>query len=144
MRSYFGPPWTDLCKVWCIKVFHHVPLKYSHEMLKCKNENLMTSHFGTLMPNGPCFPWVVKLVSLKQFCSYTPNFAQECSILKITSYLWKFAANLYLGKRFLPILLLRRFCGLFLKNLQRTSALCPTILYTLRCICVIFMNFVTK
>ena len=31
MRPYFGPPWTNSCQIWCVRVFHLVLLKYSHE-----------------------------------------------------------------------------------------------------------------
>ena len=31
MRPYLGPPWTNSCQIWCVRVFHHVLLKYGHE-----------------------------------------------------------------------------------------------------------------
>ena len=31
MWPYLGPPWTNSCKIWCVRVFHHVLLKYGHE-----------------------------------------------------------------------------------------------------------------
>ena len=31
MRPYLGPPWTNSCQIWCVRVFHHVLLKYCHE-----------------------------------------------------------------------------------------------------------------
>ena len=31
MRSYLGPLWTNSCKIWCVRVFRHVLLKYHHE-----------------------------------------------------------------------------------------------------------------
>ena len=31
MRPYLGPPWTDSCQIWCVRVFHHVLPKYGHE-----------------------------------------------------------------------------------------------------------------
>ena len=30
-RPYLGPPWTNSCQIWCMRVFHHVLLKYGHE-----------------------------------------------------------------------------------------------------------------
>ena len=48
MRPYLGPPWTNSCQIWCVRVFHHVLLKYGHENAEMQNENLMTSHFNTL------------------------------------------------------------------------------------------------
>ena len=34
-----------------VRIFHHVVLKYGMKMLKCKKQNLMTSHFRTLCHN---------------------------------------------------------------------------------------------
>ena len=54
MQPYLKPPWTNSCQILCVRVFHHVLLKYGHEnaeMQKTK-ENLMTSHFSTLYPKG--------------------------------------------------------------------------------------------
>ena len=31
MRPYLGPPRTNSCQMWCVRVFHHVLLKYCHE-----------------------------------------------------------------------------------------------------------------
>ena len=31
MWPYLGPPWTNSCQIWCVRVFHHVLLKYCHE-----------------------------------------------------------------------------------------------------------------
>ena len=31
MWPYLGPPWTNSCQIWCVRVFHHVLLKYGHE-----------------------------------------------------------------------------------------------------------------
>ena len=31
MRPYLGPPWTNSCLIWCMRVFHHILLKYGHE-----------------------------------------------------------------------------------------------------------------
>ena len=31
MRPYLGLPWTNSCQIWCVRVFHHVLLKYCHE-----------------------------------------------------------------------------------------------------------------
>ena len=31
MRPYLRPPWTNSCQIWCVRVFHHVLLKYCHE-----------------------------------------------------------------------------------------------------------------
>ena len=31
MSSFIRPLWTDSCKIWCVWVFHHIPLKYGHE-----------------------------------------------------------------------------------------------------------------
>ena len=54
MRPYLGPPWTNSCQIWCVRVFYHVLLKYCHENAEMqKKENLMTSHFSTLL--GLCF-----------------------------------------------------------------------------------------
>ena len=43
-------PWTDSCKIWCVKVFHHVLLNMVMEVLKCRNEKklMRRSHYGTL------------------------------------------------------------------------------------------------
>ena len=34
MRPYLGPPWTNSRQIWCVRVFHHVLLKYGHENAK--------------------------------------------------------------------------------------------------------------
>ena len=31
MRPYLGPPLTNSCQIGCVRVFHHVLLKYRHE-----------------------------------------------------------------------------------------------------------------
>ena len=31
MRPYLGLPWTNSCQIWCVRIFHHVLLKYCHE-----------------------------------------------------------------------------------------------------------------
>ena len=31
MWPYLRPPWTNSCQIWCVRVFHHVLLKYGHE-----------------------------------------------------------------------------------------------------------------
>ena len=31
MQPYLGLPWTNSCQIWCVRVFHHVLLKYCHE-----------------------------------------------------------------------------------------------------------------
>ena len=31
MRPYLGTPRTNSCQIWCVRVFHHVLLKYCHE-----------------------------------------------------------------------------------------------------------------
>ena len=31
MWLYLGPPWINSCQIWCVRVFHHVLLKYGHE-----------------------------------------------------------------------------------------------------------------
>ena len=63
MQPYLRPPWTNSCQIWCVRVFHHVLLKYGHE--KCWNakkkiwwchtsvlyfmpQKLMMSHVSTL------------------------------------------------------------------------------------------------
>ena len=28
---YLGSPWTNSCQIWCVRIFHHVLLKYGHE-----------------------------------------------------------------------------------------------------------------
>ena len=49
MQPYLGAPRTDSCKIWCARVFS-IMCYWSMvmKMLKCKNKNLMTSHYGTL------------------------------------------------------------------------------------------------
>ena len=31
MQPYLGPPSTNSCQIWCVRVFHHVLLKHCHE-----------------------------------------------------------------------------------------------------------------
>ena len=38
MWPYLGPPWTNSCQIWCVRVFHHVLLKYGHENAEICNK----------------------------------------------------------------------------------------------------------
>ena len=66
MLPYIRPPWTNSCQIWCSCCHisgHHEPIHVKFgvwkffimfywnmvmKLLKCKKENLMTSHFSTL------------------------------------------------------------------------------------------------
>ena len=37
MRPYLGPPETNSCQIWYVRVFHHVLLKYCHENAEMQN-----------------------------------------------------------------------------------------------------------
>ena len=37
MQLYLWPPWTDSCKIWCVRVFHH--RVFHHVILKNGHEN---------------------------------------------------------------------------------------------------------
>ena len=57
MRPYLGPPWTNSCQIWCVKVFHHVLLKYDHEnaeMQKSKFDDV-TLQYSILFNGGQDF-----------------------------------------------------------------------------------------
>ena len=36
MQPYLRPSWTDSCQIWCVRLLHHVLLKYGNKMLKYK------------------------------------------------------------------------------------------------------------
>ena len=43
MQPYLGPPQTNSCQIWFVRVFHHVLLKYGHEnaeMQKGKSDDI--------------------------------------------------------------------------------------------------------
>ena len=51
MWPYLRPPWTNSCQIWCVRVFHHVLLKYGHEnaeMQKKKKKKKKKIHDVTL------------------------------------------------------------------------------------------------
>ena len=64
--------WTNInqfsCQIWCVRVFHHVLLKYGHENaeMQKKKENLMTSHFTTLLAAVYCILEV--LLAVQVYC----------------------------------------------------------------------------
>ena len=35
---YLGAPWTSSCQIWCVRVFHHVVLKYGNENAEMKKK----------------------------------------------------------------------------------------------------------
>ena len=49
MQPYLGSPWTDSCRIWCVRVFIMFYWNMVMKMLKCWNKNLMMSHFRTLL-----------------------------------------------------------------------------------------------
>ena len=62
MLPYLGSPLTDSCKIWCVRVFHDVLLKYGQENAEMqKKKILMTSHLGTLYQGLPNLIKVHKL-----------------------------------------------------------------------------------
>ena len=65
MRPYLGPPWTDSCKIWCVRVFHYVLLKCSHEnaeMQKWKFDDVtLRNSIQLKFCSQYCYP----LISLK-------------------------------------------------------------------------------
>ena len=54
MRSYLGPPRTDSCKIWCVRVFHHVLLKYGHENAEMQKGKKWWRHTSVLYTTCPC------------------------------------------------------------------------------------------
>ena len=44
MRPYLEPPWTNSCQIWCVRVFHHVLLKYGNEMKKIKFDDIILQY----------------------------------------------------------------------------------------------------
>ena len=48
MRPYLGPPWTNSCQIWCVRVFHHVLLKYGHENAEMQKKKIWWCHTSVL------------------------------------------------------------------------------------------------
>ena len=61
MRPYLGPPWTNSCQIWCVRVIHHVLLKYCHE--KCWNakKKIWWRHTSVLNSGENGVRWAVIL-----------------------------------------------------------------------------------
>ena len=38
MQPYLGPPWSNSCQIWCVRVFHLVLLKNDHENAEMKKK----------------------------------------------------------------------------------------------------------
>ena len=52
MRPYLGPPWTNSCQIWCVRVFHHVLLKYCHENAEMQKKKIWWRHTSVLYIRG--------------------------------------------------------------------------------------------
>ena len=48
MRPYLGPPWTNSCQIWCVRVFHHVLLKYGHEHAEMQKRKIWWRYTSVL------------------------------------------------------------------------------------------------
>ena len=69
MRPYLGPPWTNSCQIWCVRVFHHVLLKYCHEnaeMQKRKFDDITLQYSICHKEFGFTFKYRVLLHNLSQ------------------------------------------------------------------------------
>ena len=50
MQPYLRPTWTNSCQIWCVRVFHHVLLKYGHENAEMQKRQFddVTLHYSRL------------------------------------------------------------------------------------------------
>ena len=48
VRIYLGPPWTNSCQIWCVRIFHHVLLKYCHENAEMLKKKIWWRHTSVL------------------------------------------------------------------------------------------------
>ena len=102
MQPYLGPPWTNSCQIWCVRVFHHVLLKYGHEnaeMQKRKFDDVTLqysidisqwTHFVPTKCWHETSHWFTPVEDYVKFNRMIVNFwtAVICFLLKATSKLW--------------------------------------------------------
>ena len=76
-----GPPWTNSRQIWCvwgffIMFYWNIVMK----MLKCKKENLMTSHFSTLLIDLDLWNAFCEVSSWGSFLFTLQRQKKECTL----------------------------------------------------------------
>ena len=75
MQPYLGPPWTNSCQIWCVRVFHHVLLKYCHENAEMQKRKFddVTLHYSIFFNCTFFFPeqgFLLQKIQLKTYKKY--------------------------------------------------------------------------
>ena len=84
--------WTNSCQIWCVRVFHHVLLKYGHENAEMKKK-MMTPHFTTVyLERHHSMSW--KKVQLREHFMLMATGFQDClKTLRLSCCSWAAALS---------------------------------------------------